>query len=121
MSSEKELNPWQEIDKIAEKLRRISRRLDVLIMTSQQKPREESKQRPDSEDPMPSKDNDPKHFICHRMTLGSESLKDDLSKLFGLPPYDKPNNICRDDAYYAKSLEEKWGKSIKELKKDCGL
>ena len=43
---------------------------------------------------------------------------DDLKKLDGKAPYDGGSNICRDDAYFAHSLESKYGKSIKELRRE---
>jgi hypothetical protein len=44
-------------------------------------------------------------------------LRDELAKLNGWPPHDEPSNICRGDAYYGKSLEEKYGKTIAELER----
>lgn len=46
---------------------------------------------------------------------------DDLRKLFGLPPYDKPGNHCWGDGYYSRSLEKKYGKTIEELEKLTGV
>lgn len=47
-----------------------------------------------------------------------KELHDDLAKLKGWPPHDKPNNICWNDSYYGMSLEKKYGKSIDELLKE---
>lgn len=50
-----------------------------------------------------------------------ERAKDDLKKLLFLPPYNEMTNICAGDGIFARSLEEKYGLSIDELKKECGL
>lgn len=42
-------------------------------------------------------------------------LVDDIGKLLGWKPHDGPENICRADNYYAKSLESKWGEPIAVL------
>lgn len=47
-----------------------------------------------------------------------ERILDDLKKLYGLPPYDSGGNICRGDGYFARSLEEKYGKPLKELREE---
>lgn len=47
-------------------------------------------------------------------------LKDDLKRLDGKPPYDGPENICRNDAYFAKAMEREYGKPLKELRKIAG-
>ena len=39
----------------------------------------------------------------------------DMSKLEGLPPFE--SSPCRNDKFYAKSLERKYGRSIDDLKK----
>jgi hypothetical protein len=39
----------------------------------------------------------------------------DIMKLLGLPPYDGASNICKNDAYYAKWLEQKYGKDVDKL------
>lgn len=46
---------------------------------------------------------------------------DDLKKLLGLSPYDTMDNPCYGDGYFAKSLEERYGVTIDELKKETGL
>lgn len=43
------------------------------------------------------------------------SLRTDIAKFLGEGEYNTPSNHCRGDGYFAKSLEEKWGKSIEEL------
>jgi hypothetical protein len=48
-------------------------------------------------------------------------LEGQIRRLLGLPPYDQPSNICWEDAYYAKSLEQKYGKTIDELRRWVGL
>jgi hypothetical protein len=45
----------------------------------------------------------------------SPSLKTDIQKFLGEGEYNTPSNPCWGDGYFAKSLEEKWGKSIEEL------
>ncbi len=47
-----------------------------------------------------------------------EEITDDLKKLDGKPPYNGGSNICRDDTYFALSLEKKYGSSILELRKE---
>jgi|GEM_PF-2889499 len=42
---------------------------------------------------------------------------DALARLDGLPPYDGPSNICRNDGYYAQSIEQTFGMSIVDLRK----
>ena len=37
----------------------------------------------------------------------------DLKKFYGLPPHNDPGNICRNDMYFLRSLQEKY--SRKEL------
>ena len=49
-----------------------------------------------------------------------EQLKRDLAILDGIPPWDDPSNLCRNDSYYAKSLEQKYGKKLDELRKIAG-
>jgi hypothetical protein len=44
-------------------------------------------------------------------------LVDDLAKLDGKPPYDGPENICRNDAYYEKALEKKYGVPVQTLRR----
>lgn len=39
-------------------------------------------------------------------------LEDDVRKLLGLKPHDSPSNICWNDNYFAKSLEEKYGEKV---------
>lgn len=43
------------------------------------------------------------------------NIEDALRMLYGLPPHDAGSNICRDDGYYAQSLEKQYG--IEALKK----
>lgn len=47
--------------------------------------------------------------------MNMKELRKDLGMLFGWPPYDGPENICRADGYFANSLEKKYGKPIEEL------
>lgn len=49
------------------------------------------------------------------MNIHLPELRDELAKFEGKSPYDTPSNICRNDPYYAKSLEEKYNKPIEEL------
>jgi len=46
----------------------------------------------------------------------STELEKDLAMLDGKPPYDGPENPCRADAYYARSLQVKYGATIEELR-----
>lgn len=46
-----------------------------------------------------------------------DELEDDLARLDGLFPYDKPENPCRNDGYYAVSLEKKYGRTLEELRR----
>lgn len=46
-----------------------------------------------------------------------KNLKDDLDKLDGNPPHNKPSNPCINDGYYARSLEEKYGMTIEDMRK----
>lgn len=41
----------------------------------------------------------------------------DLSILYGLPPYDGPGNICLHDAYFARSIEQKYHTTLPKLRK----
>lgn len=50
-----------------------------------------------------------------------QQVKDDLAKLLFLPPYNTQNNYCAGDGIFARSIEDKYGMSIKELKKECNL
>jgi len=43
---------------------------------------------------------------------------DALAILDGKPPYDGPSNICRNDGYYAQSIEQTFGMSIADLRKN---
>jgi hypothetical protein len=36
-------------------------------------------------------------------------LQRDVAKLLGKPPYDGPENICRNDNYFGRSLRDKYG------------
>ena len=49
------------------------------------------------------------------MNIGK--LKDDLKCLDGKPPYDGPENISRNDAYFVKYMEHEYGKPLEELRK----
>lgn len=44
------------------------------------------------------------------------TLRDDLARFDGTPPYDTPGNPCYLDGYYAKSLEKKYGKPLSTLR-----
>ncbi len=46
---------------------------------------------------------------------------DDLKKLLGLSPYDTMDNPCYGDGYFAKSLEERYGMPIRQLRKETGV
>mgnify|MGYP005870276485 CR=1 FL=1 len=43
--------------------------------------------------------------------------RDDLKRLYGRPPHNDPGNLCRNDAYFARSLVFKYGTSLSELEK----
>lgn len=50
------------------------------------------------------------------------SLKKDLKKLYGLPPYNTPTNTSYGDGYLAKSIKEKYEEdAIKKAKKELGI
>lgn len=36
-------------------------------------------------------------------------LQRDVAKLLGKPPYDRPENFCWNDNYFARSLRDKYG------------
>jgi len=44
-------------------------------------------------------------------------LEKEMAMLDGKPPYDGPENPCRGDAYYATSLQRKYGATIEELRR----
>lgn len=46
-------------------------------------------------------------------------LEDDVRKLLGLEPYNHPGNICWNDNYFAKALNDKYGEIAvtKEIKR----
>ncbi len=50
--------------------------------------------------------------------MNKAELHDDLAKLMGWAPHNKPNNILYGDYVYAHSLEKKYGKTIDELRKE---
>jgi hypothetical protein len=51
-----------------------------------------------------------------------EKLKDNLKKLYGLPPYNTPTNICYGDGYFAASIERDFAKEdISKAEKELGL
>jgi hypothetical protein len=41
--------------------------------------------------------------------MEDDGLRDDVAKLLGRPPYNHPGNICWNDNYFAKSLNDKYG------------
>jgi hypothetical protein len=47
--------------------------------------------------------------------------RDEIRMLEGLPPHNHPGNLCYGDGYFAKSLVDKYGVSISELKKKVGM
>lgn len=50
------------------------------------------------------------------------SLKDDLKKLYGLPPYNTPTNMVYGDGYFARSLKNKYGEeAVNKAKKELGI
>ena len=46
-----------------------------------------------------------------------KELDDELAMLDGLPPYDGSSNPCCHDAYYGKSLEQKYGLPVRLLRR----
>lgn len=50
-----------------------------------------------------------------------KAIKDDLKKLYALPPYNEPSNILADDGYFAASIEGRYDRSIKQLSKLVGI
>lgn len=55
------------------------------------------------------------------VVINDTEALDDLRKLHGLPPYDGGSNICRDDGYYARSLEKKHGLPLDALERAVGF
>ena len=53
--------------------------------------------------------------------MNLNKAKESLEILFGVPPHNIPSNICWNDAYFAKDIERKFGKSIEELCKLTGV
>jgi len=49
-----------------------------------------------------------------------EAVKE-LSILYGIPPYDGPENICLADGYFAKSIESRFHTTIKRLVRVTGF
>lgn len=41
--------------------------------------------------------------------MKNDELKDDVAKLLGKPPYNHPSNICWNDNYFSKYLNDKYG------------
>lgn len=41
-------------------------------------------------------------------------FEEDMKKFLGLPPFNGPSNICMNDPYFARELEEKYGRPIAE-------
>ncbi len=56
-----------------------------------------------------------KFNLCYRK-INQTELREDLAKLDGKPPYNTGSNILQGDGYFAKSLEEKYGLPIEELR-----
>jgi len=50
-----------------------------------------------------------------------QQAKKDLSKLLFLPPYNVPSNYLFGDGIFAKHIENEYGMSIEELRKECNL
>lgn len=55
------------------------------------------------------------------MNINKIVLKDEIEKFLGRGKHRTHSNICYGDAYYALSLERKYGKSIEELRKMVGM
>lgn len=52
------------------------------------------------------------------MGTDMRELEDMLKKLYGLPPYNNCYNICYGDAFYARSIQEKFSEQeIQQAKK----
>lgn len=45
----------------------------------------------------------------------------DLAILYGLPPFDGPDNFCLCDPYFAKSIESKYHATIPALRRRVGF
>jgi len=49
-------------------------------------------------------------------------LLDDLSKLYGLPPYNTDTNFVRGDGYFASAIEQSYSQEdIQKAKKQLGV
>ena len=53
--------------------------------------------------------------------INKSQARDELKKLYGLPPYDRPGNICQGDGYFSASLRSKYGMSLEELGRLVGV
>jgi len=53
--------------------------------------------------------------------VNKATAADDLRKLFGHKPYDGASNICREDGYFAASLEKKHGMTVEALSRLVGV
>jgi len=50
------------------------------------------------------------------MKPNKETLKDELAKLDGSPPHNKPSNPLVNDGYYLRALENKYGMTLEEMR-----
>jgi hypothetical protein len=48
-------------------------------------------------------------------------LERDLKVLYGIPPYDGPENTSRGDNYFKADIERRYGDKIENLKKKIRL
>ena len=48
-------------------------------------------------------------------------MADELKKLYGLPPYNVPSNICWNDSYFGAALENIYGMTLAEMEKLTGI
>ncbi len=55
--------------------------------------------------------------IKKEIIVNEEAVINDLKTLYGIPPHDTWSNYCAGDGYFARSLEDKYGCSIEELRK----
>lgn len=53
--------------------------------------------------------------------MDKAQAREDLQKLWGLPPHNIPSNHCWGDGYFAASIRTKYGVEIQELAKLVGI
>ena len=54
---------------------------------------------------------DAKNVVIEPKVFVPSELLDALKKLNGLPPYDTPSNLCRNDGYFAQSIRNNFSEA----------